>query len=110
MKSKIWALSALGLLLSACAFPQPVSPPTNQDIPMSLSLISSAFTPGQSIPAKYSCTGREISPPLSWSGAPASTRSFALIVDYPDAPGVPWAHQALFHIPPPTTHLTQSLP
>ncbi len=77
---------------------------------MSLSLISSAFTPGQSIPAKYSCTGREISPPLSWSGAPASTRSFALIVDDPDAPGGTWVHWVLFNIPPATSQLPEALP
>ena len=51
-----------------------------------LALTSSAFDANQPIPKKYTCEGVEISPPLAWSGAPAGTRSLALIVEDPDAP------------------------
>ena len=56
--------------------------------PMSalLNLSSSAFAANASIPSKYTCEGANISPPLAWSGAPATAKSFALIVEDPDAP------------------------
>jgi Raf kinase inhibitor-like YbhB/YbcL family protein len=53
---------------------------------MTLKITSSAFQPGGSIPSLYTCEGRDLSPPLAWSGAPANVKTFALIVDDPDAP------------------------
>ena len=53
---------------------------------MTLELTSLAFASGGAIPRKYTCDGEDVSPPLAWSAAPAGTRSFALIVDDPDAP------------------------
>jgi Raf kinase inhibitor-like YbhB/YbcL family protein len=53
---------------------------------MPLKITSLAFQPGGSIPSKYTCEGQDMSPPLAWSGAPANTKAFALIVDDPDAP------------------------
>src|SRR5262249_24455175 len=54
----------------------------------------------------FGCTGQNISPALSWSGAPAATKSFALTVYDPDAPtGSGWWHWVLFNIPPKTTSL-----
>jgi Raf kinase inhibitor-like YbhB/YbcL family protein len=50
-------------------------------------LTSTAFEEGGSIPAQFSCDGSDVSPELSWDGAPAETASFALIVDDPDARG-----------------------
>ncbi|MGE5723291.1 MAG: YbhB/YbcL family Raf kinase inhibitor-like protein, partial [Sphingomonadales bacterium] len=60
---------------------------------------SAAFEDGGAIPSRYSCDGQGISPPLTWSGAPQATRSFALIVDDPDAPGGLFRHWAIFDIP-----------
>src|SRR5512134_3072520 len=73
-----------------------------------LRLTSSAFTDQQEIPRVHTCEGRDISPSLSWSGAPEETQSFALIVDDPDAPdpAAPkrvWVHWLLYNMPP-TTH------
>jgi Raf kinase inhibitor-like YbhB/YbcL family protein len=65
---------------------------------MSLTLTSDAFANGQSIPAKYSCVGKNISPALSWTEPPAGTKSFALIVDDPDAPMGTWVHWVLYNI------------
>lgn len=56
--------------------------------PMSalLNLTSSAFAANASIPSKYTCEGANVSPPLAWSGTPSTAKSFALIVEDPDAP------------------------
>jgi Raf kinase inhibitor-like YbhB/YbcL family protein len=56
--------------------------------PMSalLNLSSSAFGANAAIPVKYTCEGANVSPPLAWSGAPSTAKSFALIVEDPDAP------------------------
>ena len=53
---------------------------------MAFALSSPAFVDNGAIPKQYTCEGADISPPLNWSGAPQGTRSFALIVDDPDAP------------------------
>ena len=58
-------------------------------------LISSAFEAYDLMPERYTCDGYNISPPLSWSDPPASTRSFALICTDPDAPRGPWYHWAI---------------
>lgn len=74
---------------------------------MSLQLTSDAFANGQSIPAKYSCIGKNISPALAWTEPPTGTQSFALIVDDPDAPGRTWVHWVLFNIPVSTRNLKE---
>jgi len=77
---------------------------------MSLQLTSDAFTNGQSIPAKYSCKGKNLSPALAWNEPPAGTQSFALIMDDPDAPGGTWVHWVLFNIPAEARSLPEDLP
>ena len=71
---------------------------------MAFSISSSAFGPNGKIPSKYTCEGNDISVPLSWSGAPPGTKSFALIEDDPDAPDprapkMTWVHWVLYNIP-----------
>jgi len=73
-------------------------------------LTSSAFAAGQPIPKKYTCEGDDRSPPLAWAGAPSGTKSFALIVDDPDAPDpnaprMTWVHWVLYNVPVATTTL-----
>jgi Raf kinase inhibitor-like YbhB/YbcL family protein len=55
-------------------------------------LSSPAFAPGASIPARYTCDGRSASPPLAWTQPPHGTRSFAILVEDPDAPGGSFTH------------------
>jgi Raf kinase inhibitor-like YbhB/YbcL family protein len=57
-----------------------------------LVLQSSAFDHGGPIPRRHSCEGNDLSPPVSWSGAPDGTRSLALVVDDPDAPAGTFTH------------------
>lgn len=62
-------------------------------------LESPAFADGAMIPAIHSADGLDLSPPLRWSGAPAGTGSFALVLEDPDAPAGCWVHWVLFNIP-----------
>jgi Raf kinase inhibitor-like YbhB/YbcL family protein len=66
---------------------------------MPLLLSSPAIPPGGAIPAHYTCDGADISPPLAWSGAPAGTQSFILVLEDPDAPGGVFHHWAIYDIP-----------
>ncbi len=66
---------------------------------MSLSLASTEFHNGQPIPAKFTCDGDNVSVPLQWADPPANTRSFALIVDDPDAPSGTYTHWVLYNVP-----------
>jgi hypothetical protein len=71
---------------------------------MPLSLISPAFSHQGDIPMRYTCEGADASPPLSWSDVPEGARSFALIVDDPDAPDPKaprtiWVHWVLYNLP-----------
>ncbi|WP_036292977.1 YbhB/YbcL family Raf kinase inhibitor-like protein [Methylosinus sp. PW1] len=61
-------------------------------------LLSPAFAHGEEIPRKYTCDGANVSPPLSWSGAPAQTKSFVLLCDDPDAPAGVWRHWAVYDL------------
>ena len=77
---------------------------------MALSITSSAYAHGDSIPARYTCEGNDVSPPLAWSGLPEGTRSLVLVIDDPDAPDPKaprtiWVHWVLFNIPPEITSL-----
>ena len=71
---------------------------------MALTLSSGAFEPNANIPARYTCDGADVSPPLSWSGVPDDAASLALIVDDPDAPDpaapkMTWVHWVLYNLP-----------
>ena len=71
---------------------------------------STAFSDGQTIPARYTGDGSDLSPALSWSGVPASTEELALIVDDPDAPtSQPWVHWVIYKIPADCTALLEGI-
>ncbi|MEK6619132.1 MAG: YbhB/YbcL family Raf kinase inhibitor-like protein [Nitrospirota bacterium] len=75
-----------------------------------MELKSSAFEQGGLIPAKYTCDGPDISPPLSWSDPPVGNKSLALIVDDPDAPSGTWVHWIAWNIPANARVLDEDLP
>jgi Raf kinase inhibitor-like YbhB/YbcL family protein len=66
---------------------------------MTFTLTIAAFADGGPIPAKFTCEGANVSPELRWNDAPANTRSYALIVDDPDAPVGTFTHWVQFDIP-----------
>ena len=81
---------------------------------MSLTITSRAFAAGGAIPATYTCEGKDVSPPLAWTGAPDGTKSFALIVDDPDAPDpvaprLTWVHWVLYDLPATTDGLPEAM-
>jgi Raf kinase inhibitor-like YbhB/YbcL family protein len=63
-------------------------------------LESSAFENAQAIPSRHSCEGEDVSPPLRWSNVPEGTRSLALVVDDPDAPGGVFTHWLAWGLDP----------
>ena len=112
VKRAVGLLSLLMLaVLSACtAQPPPPTPvpPAGRE-PAAFILESPAFAEGATIPKRYTCEGANVSPELRWRDAPAQTRSFALIVDDPDAPGRTFTHWVLFDIPADRTSLPEGL-
>ncbi|HEX8988832.1 MAG TPA: YbhB/YbcL family Raf kinase inhibitor-like protein [Rhodocyclaceae bacterium] len=81
---------------------------------MPLTLTSPAFAHEAEIPAKYTCEGSDISPPLTWSGVPVGTQSLALIADDPDAPDpaapkTTWVHWVLYNMPPTAKGLSEAV-
>ncbi len=72
-----------------------------------MKMISRAFKHGGMIPRKYTCQGDDINPDLHWAGVPKGTRSFALIVDDPDAPLGTWVHWLVCNIPPDARHISE---
>ena len=73
-----------------------------------LTITSSAFVHKTAIPARYTCDGRDINPPLNIDAVPDGTMSLALIVDDPDAPVGTWVHWVAWNIPPQTREIKES--
>jgi len=81
---------------------------------MALKITSPDFTDGNEIPPRFTCEGDDVSPALSFSGAPEGTQSLALIVDDPDAPDpkapkMTYVHWVLFDLPPDTAGLPEGM-
>jgi Raf kinase inhibitor-like YbhB/YbcL family protein len=78
---------------------------------MSMTLQSTAFLNGETIPVKYTGEGQNVSPPLEWRGVPQSARELVLICDDPDAPTAePWVHWLIYNLPPETQSLPEQIP
>jgi Raf kinase inhibitor-like YbhB/YbcL family protein len=66
---------------------------------MEIKIKSNAFHEGSLIPSKYSCEGENISPQLHWNEVSKDVKSYAIILDDPDAPGGNFVHWVIFNIP-----------
>jgi len=73
-----------------------------------LTITSPAFAEGAAMAAIYTCDGDDVSPPLAIGTVPAQTRSLALIMDDPDAPGGMWVHWVMWNIPPQTREIHEN--
>jgi Raf kinase inhibitor-like YbhB/YbcL family protein len=113
---KGWLLAAglMAVLVLFCACegdPRPASTAREtRGAEMSIDFVSPAFEEGGAIPARYTCDGLDVSPPLSWGSVPDGTRSLALIADDPDAPRGTFVHWVLYNLPPDTRRLPEDVP
>jgi len=84
--------------------------PATQTEIATIKVSSPAFQDGGMIPNRYTCGGDNISPPLSWEALPDGTKSLALIVDDPDAPGGTFVHWVVYDLPADLEGLPEDLP
>lgn len=120
MKNRL-IIFGLSILFFACtAAPEPVAkesaeiPQRSTTIPQEqitqepMKITSTEFTHNQNLPAKYSCDGNDVNPPLTISDTPEGTKSLVLIHDDPDAPVGTWVHWLLWNISPDTTEIAEN--
>ena len=72
-----------------------------------MKVTSSAFSEGQTIPAKYTCDGSDVIPPLDFDDIPPRAVTLALIMDDPDAPMGTWDHWVIWNMPPQQRHVAE---
>jgi Raf kinase inhibitor-like YbhB/YbcL family protein len=78
--------------------------------PSSFRIETSDFKEGETIPKKFTCEGENDSPSLRWTAPPARTRSFALILEDPDAPAGTWVHWVVYDLPATSRGLPEGVP
>jgi Raf kinase inhibitor-like YbhB/YbcL family protein len=111
MRRTAFWFSILVLLLPSCG-----RRPSNETLlpedpkKNTIRLESPAFTSGGAIPKLYTCDGKDVSPPLTWSGIPENARSVALVCEDPDAPRGTWTHWVIFDIPASVKELGEGIP
>lgn len=103
----MWAIAAVAVILLVSVMTN--TPNSNHKTGSgAFTLKSTAFKDGETIPAKYTCDGDDVSPFLEIKNPPAEAVAFALVVDDPDATrGVPWDHWLLWNIPANTQYISE---
>ena len=76
---------------------------------MTFHLDAHSFISGDGIPTEFTCDGSDVSPALEWHDPPQGTKSFALVMDDPDAPGGTWVHWLLYDLPASQRDLPQGV-
>ena len=100
-----FAIVLLSCLLASALLWQPTGPAHGQ-ARASLWVRGASFSNGKSIPGRYTCDGANLSPHLEWQSAPAGTKSFAIVMDDPDAP-TDFTHWLVYNIPPSVRELAE---
>lgn len=101
-------LLVLVILAGPFTIPRLSSASTQFQNQSTMELTSSAFKNGEHIPAKYTCDGADMSPPLSWAQSPTQTKTFVLVLDDPNAAG--FTHWVIYNIPATLTGLEENVP
>jgi Raf kinase inhibitor-like YbhB/YbcL family protein len=110
MRKALLAVAAFAITICGCErkkHPGEAGKERSQE--MTISVSSSAFQEGDAVPAKYTCDGNDVSPPLKWTGVPEGTKSITLICDDPDAPMGTWVHWVMWNIPPSVRELAEDV-
>jgi Raf kinase inhibitor-like YbhB/YbcL family protein len=97
-----------GFFLIACSSGDRTT--LKQELEKTMRLESTAFAADGLIPAKYTCDGANVSPPLQWRVPPTGTQSLVVIVDDPDAPLKTFVHWVLYDLPAEVQELPESIP
>jgi len=96
MRTALAALAGVGLVVPAAA----ARADEVAGLAGSIKVTSSAFDDGGKIPTEYTCEGKGVPPPISWSALPQETKSLAVLVEDPDAPNGTFEHFVAFNLPP----------
>ena len=107
---RVASIVSLFLLFFATAACRHSETPVAAGTLATLALSSTSFQGGGKIPSQYTCDGADTSPQLSWPAPPAGTKSFALIMSDPDAPGGTFVHWVLYDIPAVNRELPAGIP
>jgi hypothetical protein len=94
----------------SCGNPSTGSVQGKEPAHSSFRIESAAFKEGSLIPTRFSCQAENVSPPLSWTDPPAGVRSFALIVEDPDAPAGTWTHWVVYNLPAQARAMDENTP
>jgi len=94
------------IILTSCVQQKAQEILTIKNIAMKLN--STAFSNNAALPAKYSCDGQRINPPLEISDVPANTQTLALIFDDPDAPAGTFVHWVIWNIDPKIAEIAEN--
>ncbi len=108
-----WLFTHFAVILTSCTHSQNKISATEVDSTPELkafSLTSPTFITGNAIPRLYTCDSSNISPELRWNKPPGNVKSYALIMDDPDAPMGVWVHWIVFNIPYKYTGITPQFP
>jgi len=103
-------LILLIVLLTGCTSRGTLPEEGTMEIKLGLKLQSTAFKDGERVPDKHTCDRENISPPLSWNKVDRSVKSWALILEDPDAPRGVFTHWIVYNIPANVTGLPEAIP
>lgn len=103
-------LTVCRLLASTFYAASPANPAGTKDPSASMALSSPSFPNAGNIQKQFTCDGADLSPKLSWTDPPAGAKSFALLVDDPDAPAGNWNHWTAWNLPSTLRSLSEGVP